>query len=410
MDSDFHRSVKLHITNILSIDVFIKVNKPRKAFILSVLCHFLSIKGRINFLQLERFSDYCEQACRNQFEKTFDFFAFNKQLIKEVFSKELVIAFDPSYISKSGRCTFGGGKYWSGVAKTSKWGLDICGFAVVDIEKNSALHLNAWQTPPASQIKEKGLNLLTYYASLVSENAAKFKEFSTYMVADAYFSKSPVIEVMIKSKLHLISRLRDDSVLKYKYKGERTGKKGAPQKFAGRVDCKKIDTAYFELDKETSEVKIFSAIVWSKAFKRDIKLAITIFYKDEKEVARKLYFTTDLQLSGLKIVQYYRSRFQIEFLFRDAKQFTGLTTCQARSENKLNFHFNAALTAVNLAKSDFLSKLSNAGKQFSMSDYKTHCNNALILDRIIKAFRINPNTQKNQNIIKELLEYGKIAA
>ena len=34
---------------------------------------------------------------------------------------------------------------------------------------------------------------------------------------------------------------------------------------------------------------------------------------------------------------------KMEFLFRDAKQFTGLQHCQARSESKLNFHFNASL-------------------------------------------------------------------
>jgi hypothetical protein len=39
----------------------------------------------------------------------------------------------------------------------------------------------------------------------------------------------------------------------------------------------------------------------------------------------------------------YRLRFQIEFLYRDAKQFTGLNDCQARSPSKLNFH-NMSLT------------------------------------------------------------------
>jgi len=59
-----------------------------------------------------------------------------------------------------------------------------------------------------------------------------------------------------------------------------------------------------------------------------------------------------LEQKGVKIVRYYRSRFKIEFLYRDAKEFTGLTICQARSENKLDFHFNAALTAKKLAKQD----------------------------------------------------------
>jgi hypothetical protein len=64
--------------------------------------------------------------------------------------------------------------------KAAKWGLDICGFAVVDIVNNTALHLNAWQTPSADELTKKGLTLLTHYASLVNEHAKTFKEFSTY--------------------------------------------------------------------------------------------------------------------------------------------------------------------------------------------------------------------------------------
>ncbi|MBP7497268.1 MAG: transposase [Bacteroidales bacterium] len=55
-----------------------------------------------------------------------------------------------------------------------------------------------------------------------------------------------------------------------------------------------------------------------------------------------ILFCTDLDLSGNKIYLYYKSRFQIEFLYRDAKQFTSLTHCHARSENKLHFHFNTS--------------------------------------------------------------------
>jgi hypothetical protein len=402
--------IKYQIFSILDSIIFIKLNKPRKDFIINVLWHILSIKGKINFLQLGRFSPYSEQTYRNQFEKKFDFFSFNEQLIGQVAPGERILALDPSYIPKAGKSTYGRGEYWSGVAKAAKWGLDICGFAVVDIANNTALHLNAWQTPSADELVKKGLTLLTYYASLVVTNAKKFKEFSDYMVADAYFSKKPFVDAVLSSGLHLISRLRDDSVLKYKYTGKPTGKKGAPKKFNGQVDVKNIDTKYFSLDLSTEVIKIYSAVVYSKAFKRDIKLAIAIFSKNGKEVARKLYFSTDLKQEGEKIVCYYRSRFQIEFLYRDAKQFTGLTSCQARSKNKLDFHFNATLTAVNLAKQDWLSNKSNTPKPFSMSDYKTLYNNTLMLERFMCMFAINPNTAKNQKIVKELLDYGKIAA
>ncbi len=403
------KPVKYLIYNILDAKVFDKLNKSRKDFIVSVLWHILSIKDRINFLQLGRYSKLGEQTYRNQFEKKFNFFSFNKQLINQIVSTERVIAFDPSFIPKAGKSTYGRGKYWSGVAKAAKWGLDICGFAVVDIVNNTAFHLNAWQTPPANELAKKGLTLLTYYASLVVENAEKFKEFSNYMVADAYFSKNPVVAAILSAGLHFISRLRDDSVLMYKYMGEQTGRKGAPKKFNGRVDVEKLDVNYFSVDMNTEEITIYSAVVYSKAFKRDIKLAVAVFSKAGKEITRKLYFSTDLKQSGEKIVRCYRSRFQIEFLYRDAKQFTGLTSCQARSENKLDFHFNAALTAINLAKHDWLSNQNREQKPFSMSDYKTLYNNTLMLERFMSVFAINPNSAKNRKIVKELLDYGKIA-
>ena len=141
--------VKSLIISTLENEVFKMLNKSRKDFIISVLWHILSIKGRINFLQLGRFSSLCEQTYRNQFEKEFDFLSFNKLLIDQTVSTELAIAMDPSFIPKAGKSTYGRGRYWSGVAGAAKWGLDICGFAVVDIVNNTAFHLNAWQTLPS---------------------------------------------------------------------------------------------------------------------------------------------------------------------------------------------------------------------------------------------------------------------
>lgn len=238
----------------------------------------------------------------------------------------------------------------------------------------------------------------------------RVQEVSDYIVADAYFSKKPFADFVLSAGLHFISRLRDDSILRYKYYGPQTGRKGRPKQFDGIVDIKKLDTKYSSLEKSTGDIEIYSAVVFSKAFKMDIKLAVAIFFKDGKELARKLYFSTDLEQSGEKIVRYYCSRFQIEFLYRDAKQFAGLTTCQARSKGKLDFHFNASLTAVNLAKHDWLSNNKGQREPFSMADHKILYNNTLMLERFMCRFAINPNAPKNQKIVKELLDFGKIAA
>lgn len=70
-----------------------------------------------------------------------------------------------------------------------------------------------------------------------------------------------------------------------------------------------------------------------------IKLAYVEFKDQQGNLTDRyaLYFCTDLNLDGYWIYRYYKARFQIEFLFRDAKQHTGLTHCQARGENKLYF-------------------------------------------------------------------------
>jgi hypothetical protein len=341
---------------------------------------------------------------RINFENKFNFQDFNLSMIKGRVT-ECIVAFDPSYIKKSGKHTYGLGMYWSGCAGRAKWGLDICGFAVVDVIRNTAFHLNAIQTP-----KSKDVNLLQYYCQIIKENYLYFKELTTCLVADSYFAKSEVVQTVLSLGMQFISRLRDDAVLFYLNREPKTGKRGAPKKYAGRVNPAEPDMNYFTLCYNTKELKVYNAIAYCKAFGRKINLSITVFYKNGKEVTRKLYFSTDLKMDGMKIVSYYRSRFQIEFLYRDAKQHCGLEDCQARSKNKLNFHFNAALTAVNLAKIHWLDTRKSNTVAFSMADYKTLCNNKMLLDRFIDVFAINPNTVKNQQKIMELYKYGLIAA
>ncbi len=96
------------------------INSWRKDFINEAFIHFSCIKGRINFLQLARFGKHEKQRYRQQFEKPFDFLTFNKELILAHGSGRFIIAFDPSYINKSGKRTPGVGYFWSGCASRAK--------------------------------------------------------------------------------------------------------------------------------------------------------------------------------------------------------------------------------------------------------------------------------------------------
>jgi len=57
---------------------------------------------------------YSEQALRNEYIVDSIFPPLIKKLVSQNCSDELILAFDPSYIFKSGKHTEGLGYYWSG--------------------------------------------------------------------------------------------------------------------------------------------------------------------------------------------------------------------------------------------------------------------------------------------------------
>ncbi|QZT38399.1 transposase [Halosquirtibacter xylanolyticus] len=382
------------------------INSWRKAFLTETLILFLCIKGRINFLQLGRYGKHGEQRYRQQFEKPFDFLTFNIELTLSQGSGRYAIAFDPSHINKAGKYTPGLGHFWSGCANRAKWGLEIGGLAAIDIDNHTAFHLEAVQT-----IVDKEQSLSDWYANLISERKVQLHEISQYLVADAWFAKRTFVDQVLKADMHLIGRLRDDANLRYLYQGEPTGKPGRPKKYDGKVDNTNIDMSHFKLVSKDEQVLIHNAIVYSISLKRNIKVVHARYFSNKGKQSNKLYFSTDIKMDASDILKFYQSRFQIEFLYRDGKQHTGLNDCQARSENKLDFHFNASLTAINLAKvAHWLCIPKEDRRSFSMTDIKTINHNELQLNLFFDKFGIDPHLPKNQEKARELLYYGTIAA
>ena len=111
-------------------------------------------------------------------------------------------------------------------------------------------------------------------------------------------------------------------------------------------------------------------------------------------------------MEAKEIIDYYRTRFQIEFCYRDGKQFTGLTDCQSRDLNKLHFHFNASLTSVNLAKVKAIEK----GTVLSMASVKVLCHNIFLMQRFISVLGIRPDEEINRRLWEEGIRFAAIAA
>jgi hypothetical protein len=381
------------------------INKWRQDFLIETFLLYLSIKGRINFLQLGRYGKYTEQRYSQQFEKPFDFLFFNSELVMEHGGGSYVLAIDPTFIAKSGKKTPGLGKFWSGQAATVKEGLEIVGIAAIDMDNHTAFHLEAPQTIPTE--KE---TLVKMYANMLTDRKERLLSLTNIVVADAYFAKKAFVNPLLENGFTFIGRLRKDAYLLYLNKENPTRKRGRPRKYAGKVDPNGISEDYFERIQVTEDETWHTAVVYAKSFKRNIRIVLVKKINDTQAITR-IYFCTDTQMAAGHIIQCYKSRFQIEFLYRDAKQHTGLNHCQARSENKLNFHFNASLTALNVAKVAHWLKIPKQDRgPFSMNDVKTINHNTLLINRFLVKFGIDSNLIKNQNYIHELIYYGTIAA
>ena len=387
----------------------LQIKKSRRNFMLEIFLLYLSIPGRINFLQLGRYSRYGEQRFRRGFEEKFDFFSFNAALANPFCSNRRAIAFDPSFIHKSGKHTPGIGYFWSGCAGRTLRGLELLSLSLIDADSRLSFHLNATQTPPSSCLQDHGLSLPDWYGGVIKKFLPQILPVAKYVVADAYFSKRGFVDEIYGTGLHLVCKLRDDADLLYLNNQLPTGKRGRPSLYAGKVDPINLNPKYFKDVENGQGIKAKSAIVYSKSLKRNILLVVEEF-RIKGKITYRLLFSTDINQTPLDVIDIYHTRFHIEFGFRDSKQYAGLENTQARSVNKLDFHFNTALTAVNIAKVIQLKDENRCDLPFSMKDCKLLFLNAMMLSRFFHKFGIPPNNKKNRAYVKELLCYGIRAA
>ena len=388
------------------------LSKSFRTFFIEAMELFLTIPNRINFLQLGRFGRSSEQRFRMNFRKPFDWISFNSAFVRQDGNpRRRAIAIDPSYISKSGKKTPGVGYFWSGCASAVKWGLELMGFALVDADAGTGVHLVAKQTftdrirgkvPYYLKHMDDHNSITGIYLRTIHSLKDELLKFSSCLVADAFFSKETFVTGAKALGFEVISRFRDDVRLKYLYAGPKTGRRGRPQKFAGNVDLKSPDGSVFVATR-LEEVTLYSAVVWAVSLRREVRVVIADFIDPEKKTqARKVFFSTDKSMEAVDIFDIYRTRFQIEFLYRDAKQFTGLCNCQSRDRKALDFSFNMSLSAVNVAR--------QFGRKYdvnlSVSDVKTVLHNAALVERLFSTFGKCPDMMKNDTDFKELLLYG----
>ena len=265
------------------------------------------------------------------------------------------------------------------------------------------MSLKAVQTPSPKSLAECGVTLVKWYLTCILNLSDKLIRQSRYVVADAYFSVSEFANGLEEFGFHLVSRFRSDAAMMYLYTGGRTGKKGRPKEYDGKIDFKNLDMEKVKkVNIFPDEGAFYTTIAYSKSLKRKVRLVVFL-PKDGKPI---LYFSTDTNMSARNVVEFYRTRFQIEFCYRDSKQFTGLCDCQARDFDKLDFAFNASLTSVNVAKV----VINTEYPTFFIANFKSLLYNCYLMKRFFAMSGFRPNKSLNAMIFKELSDIAARAA
>jgi hypothetical protein len=385
-----------------------QLSNSQQKFLITLFSTILVLCGKVNFTNLSRYSQISERTYRRHFRRSFNFIQGNANLIKQAIpaTARQIIATDCSFAPKSGKGTYGIEYFYNGCAGRTEKGLEISVLAIVDVDTKQGYALSVQQTPPAKPMPET--TRIDDYLEHLQATYPYLPKSAHYVVSDGFYSKIKWVNGVCALKLDVICKLRYDADLRYVYTGVQKPR-GRHRKYDGKVDLTDVSRMTLARQLEPN-LFLYDVVVWSLSLKRKVRLAYLLDYRDPKRIGRVLLFSTDINFGASDILDFYKARFQIEFIFRDAKQFTGLTDCQARDFTKLDFHFNASLMALNLAKFDAIRlHLSPKPFVFSMASYKRLAFNRHLLDRFISLLDLDSTLIKSHPKFQELCSYGAVA-
>lgn len=230
-----------------------------------------------------------------------------------------------------------------------------------------------------------------------------------YLVMDGKFGNNNALQMARQLGLHLISKLRRDSELYFRFEGPYAGK-GQPRKYGDRVDYDNIPDGHLMV--ETLEKEIQTAIYQAELLHREFAQAlnVVIIIKTNLKTgarARVILFSSDLQLTYEQIIDYYSLRFQIEFNFRDAKQYWGLEDFMNVKETAVTNAANLSLFMVNVAHlllRDFREQNSNV----NVLDLKAYFRGRKYVSETLKWLPKKPKPILIARIIDKVSMLGRI--
>jgi DDE superfamily endonuclease len=233
----------------------------------------------------------------------------------------------------------------------------------------------------------------------------------TYLVLDGHFGTNAALQMARQCNLHLISKLRSDAALYLPYDGPYAGR-GPRRIYGQRLDPQAIPERYLRqthLDNRI-ETRTYQLEARHTTFAQALNVVVIVKTNlTTQAVAHVLLFSSDLALPFDTLIDYYCLRFQLEFNFRDAKQYWGLEDFMTTSATGVTTAANLALFLVNLVER-LLQDLRQRQGEVSVLDLKAYCRGAKYVEETIKLLPERPEPVLVERIVSRIVGIGRIHA
>jgi putative transposase len=352
------------------------------------------MRGRITMLGISRWSEqYSYKTIERFFDQRVDWLNIKWHMIRSVIGKEIILVADESTISKSGRSTYGVGYFYSGLHNKAIAGIQFLSFSLVDVKsgrsyplftkqlkkqkkkKSKVAKSNQVGRPKGSKnknrssVKLQGLfRIVNWYIKVIQKviNVPTLQ----YFVYDGAFGNNGGVQAVRRTGLHLISKLKKNSSLYYKFEGTQK-KRGRQRTYGDLVDYDHIDDQNLKTTQRDGEIetKIYQFEALHKKIDGVLNIVV-IISKNLKtaKTTRTILFSTDLKQGYQNIIDYYSLRFQIEFNFRDAKQFFGLEDFMNLKKRRIHNFANLSMFMNNMT---YLVYKKSGLDNYSVNDIKS---------------------------------------
>jgi putative transposase len=356
-----------------------------------------------------------------------------------------LLAGDEVVVSKAGACTHGLDRFFAGVYGRVIPGLAFFSLALISIQERrsfpvrieqvvrseaekAASHAKAAakKAPKAGGPRKRGrpkgsknkaaadVSLSPELLHIQAMLSAQLKLMAgriplAYLVLDGHFGNHPALHMVRQCGLHLISKLRHDAALYLPYEGPYQGH-GPHRKYGDKLDYRQLPEGCLKSTTIAGhiETRIYQTQARHKEFCQPLNVVIIVkTHLQTQAWAHVVLFSSDLTLAHAQLIDYYRLRFQIEFNFRDAKQYWGLEDFMNTSQTAVTNAANLALFMVNFSQR-VLYELRPADPECSILDLKALCRGTKYVTEAIKMLPEKPEPILLAGIFSRLAALGRI--